>query len=133
MPDTIQLSEHLGGSGTGGIMHITDSDGNPKLFNVERNDDGKRWLNSNWGNADNEWNPEHVFLVAVPRNSRSFLSRSACGRFGRVLFSELSLPATKHAARFVERRREGYILLGINGMRFPQHHEQNFESIECSN
>ena len=27
---------------------MTDSDGNPNVFNVKRNDDGKRWLNTNW-------------------------------------------------------------------------------------
>lgn len=42
--------------GTDGRMHVTDSDGNPNVFNVGRNDDGKQLLNANYANPDNRWN-----------------------------------------------------------------------------
>ncbi len=53
-----------------GVLHNTDSDGNLRVFNVERNDDG-RWLNNNYGNPDNEFNPDNQLLF-VPRNSLCF-------------------------------------------------------------
>lgn len=45
-----------------------DSDGNPNVFNVNRNDDGL-WLNANNGRPDNEWNPENRFVFLRPRKS----------------------------------------------------------------
>ena len=50
-----------------GMEPITGSGGSPKLFYVGRYDDGGRWLGSGWGFAGYEWNPENVFLFAVPR------------------------------------------------------------------
>ena len=41
--------------------YISDSDGNLKVFNVERNDDGA-WLNSNYDNPDNIWNASNRWL-----------------------------------------------------------------------
>jgi hypothetical protein len=52
----------------GGHVHITDSNGNPSVFNVKRNDDGKRWLNANYANPENRWNLDNV-IVVVLRNS----------------------------------------------------------------
>ncbi len=49
-----------------GALYATDSDGNLKVFNVERNDDD-RWLNSNYDNADNVWNGDNRW-VFVRRN-----------------------------------------------------------------
>jgi hypothetical protein len=64
MPNTIQPQEYSKGSGTDGILYITDSDGNLNVFNVKRNDDGKQWLNGNNGKPDNFWNADNrwVFL-----------------------------------------------------------------------
>ncbi len=44
-----------------GISYETDSDGNLKVFNVERNDDGL-WLNSNYANPDNKYNGDNRWV-----------------------------------------------------------------------
>ena len=43
-----------------------DSDGNPNVFKLNRNDDGKQWLNANYANPDDQWNLENevVFVLA---------------------------------------------------------------------
>lgn len=41
-----------------------DSDGNPKVFNVERNEDGS-WLNNNWAKPDNRWNADNQFVFRL--------------------------------------------------------------------
>ena len=46
-----------------GLLRITDSDGNPNLFNVDHDHD-ELWLNTNWSNPDNVWNPENEFVFA---------------------------------------------------------------------
>ena len=46
----------------GSIPHKTDSDGNLKVFNVERNDNGS-WVNSNYANPDNQWSGNVRLLV----------------------------------------------------------------------
>jgi hypothetical protein len=72
MLHTIQPGEYSTGSGTDGCLYILDADDNPKLFNVERDNDGTVWLNNNWGNPDNEWNPENEWVFVRPRNSLHF-------------------------------------------------------------
>lgn len=42
-------------------MHEADRDGNPNVFNVERNEDGL-WLNNNWAKPTNKWNPDNEFV-----------------------------------------------------------------------
>gem|GEM_PF-1603304 len=49
----------------------TNSDGNPNVFNVERNDDGNRWLNTNWTNPDDQWNLDNRIVFRL-RNSLHF-------------------------------------------------------------
>lgn len=49
---------------------FADSDGNLNVFNVERNEDGI-WLNTNYGNPDNEWNSDNRWVFAR-RNSLHF-------------------------------------------------------------
>jgi hypothetical protein len=44
-----------------GVLYITDSDDNLKLFNVKHNDDDQ-WLNSNYDNPDNSWNADNQFV-----------------------------------------------------------------------
>ncbi len=76
MPNPIQPGEYSMGSGTDGAAHITDSNGNPSAFNVERNDDGRSWLNNDWANPDNRWNLDNRLLFHL-RNSLYFSSARA--------------------------------------------------------
>jgi len=48
-----------------------NSDGDPKLLNVNRNDDGS-WLNTNYDKPDNKWNRDNGFAFVVSQLS-SFL------------------------------------------------------------
>jgi len=61
--NTIQPQEHSRGSGTGGALHVTDSDGDLNVFEVEHNSDG-RWLNSNNSKPDNVWNADNRWVFA---------------------------------------------------------------------
>ena len=72
--NTIQPREYSMGGGTGGSLYKTDSGSNRNIFKVERNDDGKTWLNNNNGNPDNHWNGNNQFVFVRSRNSPSFLS-----------------------------------------------------------
>ncbi|MBX4189228.1 hypothetical protein KW785_01370 [Candidatus Parcubacteria bacterium] len=75
MRNTIQLQDRHGpsrGGGTEGALYITDSNGNPNILGVNRNDKG-RWVNAYNGNPDNRWNRENGFVFLVPQLS-SFLS-----------------------------------------------------------
>jgi hypothetical protein len=38
------------------MERITDSDGDPNVFRVERRDDGERWLYARWTGPDDQWN-----------------------------------------------------------------------------
>mgnify|MGYP001564003627 CR=1 FL=1 len=62
------------GSDMDGTLHITDSDGNPNLFNVNRDDD-ELWLNNDDGRLDNRWNGNNRF-VFLRRKSLHFSSIS---------------------------------------------------------
>lgn len=87
--------------------HNTDSDGNPNVFKLERNDDGL-WLNDNWAKPDNEWNPNNKFVFRL-RNS--FLFRGlhvAVFLFG---IAEIFLPTAEHLARFLELQRNVFAVL----------------------
>lgn len=81
MTNTIQSREYSKDSGTDGYMHVTDSNGNPNVFNVKRNDDGKRWLNANYANPNDHWNLDNT-IVIVLRNSLHSLP----ARAGKVFF-----------------------------------------------
>ena len=52
------------GSGLDGVPRKTDSNGNPNVFNLKRNDDGL-WLNNNWAKPSNEWNPNNKFAFRL--------------------------------------------------------------------
>ena len=54
----------------------TDSDGNPNIFNVKRNDDGF-WLNNNWTNPTNKWNLDNEFVFRLRKCFFSALFKSA--------------------------------------------------------
>lgn len=81
-----------------GMKPIADSDGNPNVLNVERNTDGL-WLNSNWANPDNKWNPDNQFAFSL---RKCFLYRS----FYRLRFFlmgiKIFLPTAKHFTYFIE-------------------------------
>ncbi len=65
-----------------GASYNTDSDGNPNVFNLERNSDGL-WLNDNWAKPTNRWNPNNSFVFRP--ESISFRAHKA-----RFFFSGLS-------------------------------------------
>ncbi len=65
MPKTIQLREHSKGSGTGGSLYVTDSDGSPSLLGVGRSDDG-RWFVTYYGGPDDWWGRGYGFVFLVP-------------------------------------------------------------------
>lgn len=47
---------------------ITDRDGDPRVFLLERNENGL-WLNDNWANPTNRWNPENDMVFSLSKNS----------------------------------------------------------------
>ncbi|MBU4421699.1 hypothetical protein KKB41_01910 [Patescibacteria group bacterium] len=61
------------GSGTDGAAYKTDSDGNPNVFNMERNDDGL-WLNNNWAKPTNKWNPDNEIVFRLRKYFLSAIS-----------------------------------------------------------
>lgn len=63
------------------MLQKTDSDDDLNVFNVERNDDGKTWLNTNYDKPGNRWNLDNQW-VFVLRNSLHFsLNRFRSGEF----------------------------------------------------
>lgn len=92
------------GSELDGVAHITDRNGNPNVFKLERNDDGL-WLNNNWAKPDNKWNPNNKFafclrkyLLSAPLQVAVFLFKIA----------QTFLPAAEHSADCI--KFCGYIL-----------------------
>src|SRR3989344_2258053 len=65
------------GSGLDGALYDADRNGNPNVFNVERNANGL-WLNNNIANPDNRWNPDDEFVF---RLRQSFFPRYISVRF----------------------------------------------------
>ena len=65
---SLKIAQASRGGGIGGILYITDSDGDLNVFNVKRNDDGTQWLNGNNGRPDNVWNADNRW-VFLRRNS----------------------------------------------------------------
>ena len=62
------------------MERIPDSVGDPNVFNVERNDDGKLWLNNDWANPDNRWNLDNRIVFRL-RNSLHFSPRFGGAEF----------------------------------------------------
>lgn len=69
MSNKIQLEEYSTGSGKEGVSH--NSDGDPNLLNVNRDDDG-RWLNTTYDNPDNQWSRDDGFAFVLPKLSSFF-------------------------------------------------------------
>ena len=86
MPNKIQPQEYSKDSGTDGALHVTDSDGDLNVFNVKRNDDGKSWLNANYGNPSNFWNADNRFVFV----SRRFLHSPLFIRWGFIFANPLA-------------------------------------------
>lgn len=81
-----------------GVPHNTDSDGNPNVFNLERNDDGL-WLNNDWAKPDKDWNPDNKFVFRL-RNY--FLFRDLYIAVFLFRVGKIFLPTTKHLTNFLE-------------------------------
>ncbi len=47
------------------MKQISDSDGNPRVFFVNRGDDGGSWLHGGWANPGSEWDPSHQFVFSL--------------------------------------------------------------------
>ena len=54
-----------------GLPYITDSDGDLNVFNVDH-DDNEQWLNTNYGNPENLFNPDNRIVFGLPRNYLDF-------------------------------------------------------------
>ena len=76
--------------------HKTDPDGNPNVFNLERNDDGL-WLNNDWAKPDNEWNPDNKFVFRL-RNCLLSVALQVTVFLFRII--QVFLPPAKHLADF---------------------------------
>lgn len=59
------------GGGIGGLPYITDSDGDLNVFNVDYDNDD-RWLNTNYCNPENLFNPDSRVVFVLPRNYLNF-------------------------------------------------------------
>src|SRR3989338_3238758 len=72
MPHKIQPQEleSRGGVQGGTSRKNVDTDGDLDIFDLEYDEDG-RWLKTNDGRPENEWNPEDPFLF-VPRKPLDF-------------------------------------------------------------
>lgn len=55
-----------------------DSDRNPNVFNLEHDSNGM-WLNANYANPDNQWNPDNLWIFR--RNSLHFSLAYMAGEF----------------------------------------------------
>jgi len=119
---SFELSDYTG-SEIDGTSYLTDRNGNPKVFNLNRNEDGL-WLNNNWAKPDNKWNPKNQFVFSLrkyclfPALSGVFLLWSVKAFLGAYISSDeyaknhlerlqetaqsMSLPALQHLA-FIKR------------------------------
>jgi hypothetical protein len=46
------------------VLNKTDSDGDPNVFNVDCDND-ELWLNANYANPSNVWNPGNVWVFCL--------------------------------------------------------------------
>lgn len=78
MSNKIQSREHSRDGDEGDISH--NSDGDPNLLNVSRNDDDP-WLNTTYDNPDNQWNRDNGFAFVVSKFSLFFSPYFLLGEF----------------------------------------------------
>ena len=113
------------GGGADGASHETDSDGNPNVFKLERNDDGL-WLNNNWAKPDNEWNPDNKFVF---RFRNCFLSAALQVAVFLFRVIKIFLPTTEHLADFLELYGDILAVLVGNDFSFPRYGNKKFKGI----
>lgn len=109
--------------------HNTDSDGNPNVFKLERNDDGL-WLNDNWAEPDDEWDPGSKFVLRL-RNC--FLSAALHVAVFLFRIVQILLPTTEHLADFPELQSDVLALLVGNEFSFPRDRDKKLQSIQHQN
>jgi hypothetical protein len=80
------------------MFHKTDSNGNPNVFKLDRNDDGL-WLNNNWANPDNTWNPKNEFVFSLRKKVFSALLMGAVFLYWII---QAFLPTPKHFTDFIK-------------------------------
>jgi len=102
MPNKIQSREYSRDGVMEGVLRKIDSDGNRHLFNVNRTDDGKRWLNTNNDNAGNVWNPGNRFVFAR-RNSFHFSPRASLGEFSFLYFTKPTAQVSSNLIQFFQK------------------------------
>lgn len=83
---------------TDGASYNTDRDGNPNVFNLERNDDGL-WLNDNWTKPSNEWNSDNEFAFRF-RNCLLFHNLKIVVFLFQII--PTFLPPAEHLANFLQ-------------------------------
>lgn len=76
---------------------LTDPDGNLNVFNVDHDND-EQWLNTNWFNPENVWNPDNQFVFVRPRKSLYFSPL----QMGEFSFIEFFNPASEHPANQIK-------------------------------
>lgn len=114
------------GGGIDGALYTTDSDGNPNVFNVERNDDGS-WLNTNWTNPDNRWGLDNVVVFGARNFLQSKLLRLVSGG---VLSEDLISPPAKHFSDFLKEGIYCNVLFYFKISHVPQKSQEKFESVQ---
>ncbi len=78
-PATLPVRRLSGSANGWHLAHNTDADGDPKVFDVNHDND-ERWLNTNWTNPDNHWNGDKqvAFVRRKPlRFSLDFIARES--------------------------------------------------------
>lgn len=113
------------GSGNDGAPCDTDRNGNPNVFNLERNDDGFG-LNDNWAKPDNEWNPNNKFVFRLRNCFLSAALEVAVFLFGII---QIFLPAAKHLANFIELQSDIFALLARDELAFPGYGNEKLQCI----
>lgn len=111
---------------TDDVPHNTDSDGNPNVFKLERNDDGL-WLNDNWAKSDNEWNPDNKFVFRLRNYFLSAALHIAVFLF-RII--QTFLPAAKHLADLLELQSDVLAMLVGNELAFPSDRDEKFQRVQ---
>src|SRR3990167_5529671 len=103
-------------SGRDGILHTTDSSGDPNVFNLNHNDDGL-WLNDNWAKPDNKYNSNNKFAFRLGNYFLSAVLQAAVFLF-RII--QILLPAAEHFSDLVEFHCHILILFIGDEFAFPR-------------
>jgi hypothetical protein len=110
-------------SGTDGTPCETDSDGNPNVFNVERNDDGS-WLNNNWAKPDKKWNPNNKFVFRLRNCFFSVVLLKSAAVFLPV---EIIPPTSKNFPNLLQLESDFLKLLVRQNLPFPCNRDQKLQ------